>query len=82
MSKLPVTCASIFLTILPLAAQDNGIAVGKPKLFDNHTLTIMLNQLNSSLASASVVDPTSLGAALNLFQGAQTQSSATTLSGS
>jgi len=72
----------MFLAIIPMAAQDNGIAVGKPKVFDNRTLTIMLGQLNSSLASATVVDPTALAAALNLFQGLQTNSAVTTLNAS
>jgi hypothetical protein len=82
MRKLPVGCVSIFFAIMPLAAKDNGIAVGKPKLFDNRTLTIMLNQLSSTLANTSFVDPTGLAVALNLFQGLQSQSSVNTVNAS
>lgn len=55
-------------------AQDNGIAVGKPKIYDNRSLTIMLNQLNASLATTMFIDPASLAAALSYYQGTEVQS--------
>src|SRR5579863_3963806 len=85
----PTIC--LFFVALHLQAQDggsaavkqkdNGIAVGKPKIFDNRSLTIMLNQLSATLANTTFFDPNALAAALQFFQGAQSQSTSTTLSG-
>jgi len=41
----------------PDRGQDDDIAVGKPKIFDNRALTLMLQQLNQSLAQVQVVVP-------------------------
>jgi|GEM_PF-1213988 len=74
--------ASILLSVLALSsnAQGDGIAVGKPKVFDNRALTIMLEQLNQSLAQVQVVDQKSLAESLGLFQGSQTQEVSRSLS--
>jgi len=56
-----------------LAQQDNGIAVGKPKVFDNRTLTLMLESLNQSLSSVQVIDQKQLMQSLGLLQGYQSQ---------
>ena len=62
------------LTCFTALAQDNGIAAGRPKIYDNRSLTIMLNQLNASLANTMFIDPSSLAAALSFYQGSEVQS--------
>ena len=56
-----------------VAAQDNGITVGQPKVYDNQSLSIMLDQLNARLQQISVVDQQSLQKAFGLIQGSQQQ---------
>lgn len=64
----------------PNRGQGDGIAVGKPKIFDNRALTLMLEQLNQQLAQVQVVDQKSLAASLGVFQGSQTQEVSRSLS--
>jgi hypothetical protein len=49
----------------------NGISVGKPKVFDNRTLTLMLESLGQTLQSmqSQSIDVKSLAAALQTMQG-------------
>ncbi len=74
-------CNSLFSTLLlgnllllaqPMYSQ-NGISVGDPKVFDNRSLTLMLDTLNQQLQSMQVIDQTKLAAALGNTQGFQTQ---------
>ncbi|MFL6388902.1 MAG: hypothetical protein ACJ71U_15575 [Terriglobales bacterium] len=51
--------------------QDNGIAVGAPKVFDNRSLELMLEQFEQSLHAATFVDKGQLAGALGQFQGSQ-----------
>ncbi|HKV07906.1 MAG TPA: hypothetical protein VJ725_07215 [Thermoanaerobaculia bacterium] len=63
-----------FTSGLPLLAADltvNGISVGPPKLFDNRTLQIMLDQLNEQLQVVRVVDQQKLVDSLTKQQGAE-----------
>ena len=51
----------------------NGISVGQPKIYDNRTLTIMLESLGQTLQGMqSFVNPTTLAAALANLQGTRT----------
>lgn len=63
----------LFCAACAARAQNNGITVGQPKVYDNQTLTIMLDQLNARLQQLQVVDQQSLLKALGLFQGSQQQ---------
>jgi hypothetical protein len=49
----------------------NGISVGRPKVFDNRTLTLMLESLSATLQSnqTQFIDQKSVAAALGLLQG-------------
>lgn len=58
----------------------NGISVGRPKVFDNRTLTLMLESLSDSLRNLQFVDPKALAAAFNLVQGFQTTESTSSVS--
>jgi hypothetical protein len=49
--------------------QPNGISAGRPKVFDNRTLTLMLEALNDQLRNVQVIDQKTLSAALGLQQG-------------
>jgi hypothetical protein len=49
----------------------NGIAVGRPKVFDNRSLTIMLQQLSESLRTMQVIDAKTVSTALGNFQGSK-----------
>jgi len=53
------------------APASNGISVGKPKVFDNRTLTLMLESLSQTLQSmqSQFIDQKSLAAALANIQG-------------
>jgi hypothetical protein len=55
------------------ARSADGIAVGEPKLFDNRSLTLMLENLKQALAgiSGSTVDPKALKDSMELLQGYQ-----------
>ena len=72
---------SVIVTTFPASAQDNGIAVGAPKVFDNRTLTLLLDQFNNSLKNipSFVNQNNNLNSALTNFQGSQQKDSATTL---
>ena len=60
----------------------NGISVGAPKVFDNRSLTLMLEALNQTLESQqkAYVDQKSVLNALTNFQGLSTQEVSTNLS--
>jgi hypothetical protein len=60
----------------------NGIAVGKPKVFDNRTLTIMLESLSQALQSIQTqfVDQKSIASALGSFQGFRSSETSSGLS--
>ena len=67
--------AIVFLLGVPasLLAQGNGISVGQPKVYDNQSLMIMLEQLGARLNQVQVIDQQSLTKALGLVQGSQEQ---------
>ncbi len=54
-------------------AQSNGISVGQPKVYDNQSLTIMLDQLNARLGQVQAIDQPSLAKALGQTQGSEQQ---------
>ncbi len=58
----------------------NGIAVGRPKVFDNRTLTLMLDGLKQNLRSLQFLDQKSVASALDNFQGYRITDSATSTS--
>jgi hypothetical protein len=49
----------------------NGISVGSPKVFDNRSLSIMLDQLNAQLQSVQTIDASKINGALGNQQGAE-----------
>jgi hypothetical protein len=53
------------------SAQDSGIAVGAPKVYDNRSLELMLEQFEQSLRIASLVDKSQLTGAIGQFQGSE-----------
>ncbi len=57
----------------------NGIGVSEPKVFDNRSLMIMLEELDRQLQSIRVIDQTTLNANLGLAQGAQSRDVARSL---
>jgi hypothetical protein len=48
---------------------DNGIHVGKPKVYDSRELTLMLDNFSSQLRGTNFVDPKALSTALGNVQG-------------
>jgi hypothetical protein len=54
----------------------NGISVGKPKVFDSRSLSIMLEQLSEQLRTVQVVDAQKLAAALGNQQGSEAHNTA------
>lgn len=52
---------------------DDGIGVGDPKIYDNRSLLIMLDQLTQTLSSAQFIDQKALAGALGMQQGFQSQ---------
>jgi hypothetical protein len=58
----------------------NGISVGRPKVFDNRTLTLMLESLSDNLRNLQFVDPKTLAAAFSLVQGFQSTESTSNIS--
>jgi hypothetical protein len=63
------------------AAQvSNGISVGRPKVFDNRTLTLMLESLSNSLQNIQFVNRDSLAAAFNFLQGSRSSETVSNLS--
>jgi hypothetical protein len=67
--------AFIVLLSLPAQthAQSNGISVGQPKVYDNQSLTIMLDQLSTRLDQVQAIDQQSLVKALGQTQGSEQQ---------
>ena len=59
---------------------ENGISVGQPKIFDNRTLTLMLETMSETLRNLQVIDQDPLKKALGLLQGAQITDVARSLS--
>ncbi|MCL4177965.1 MAG: hypothetical protein KJ072_09505 [Verrucomicrobia bacterium] len=53
------------------AVAGNGIAVGRPKVFDNRSLVLMLEQLDATLARVTVVDQVKMAQNIGLLQGMQ-----------
>jgi hypothetical protein len=64
----------------PPETLQNGITVDCPKVFDNRTLTLMLETLSESLRKVQFIDQQTLASALQLIQGFQTKEVATNLS--
>ena len=62
-----------------LDSTGNGISVGRPKVFDNRALTIMLEEWQSALRNIQLVDQTKLAAAFGLLQGSSTREVASNL---
>ena len=62
---------SFVASVVPLVvqAQDNGIHVGAPKVYDARALQLMMDDLEKSLQKTSFVDPKALAAALGNVQG-------------
>jgi hypothetical protein len=62
--------------------QPNGISVGRPKVFDNRTLTLMLESLNDSLRTVqnSFINKETLAAAFSFLQGYQARETSRSLS--
>ena len=54
-----------------LNGYDNGIAVGRPKIYDNRSLEIMLQSLNASLQSLQFVNQSTVAGALGVLQGTE-----------
>ena len=55
----------------PVNGVDNGISVGRPKIFDNRSLQIMLDSFNASLQNAQFFNQATLNAAFGLLQGSE-----------
>jgi hypothetical protein len=66
-----LACFFFFASPSLLLAQGNGITVGQPKVYDNQSLTIMLDELNARLNQVKAIDPQALAKALRLTQGSQ-----------
>ncbi len=62
-----------FLLTAPITAQD--IHVGKPKVFDHRTLTLMLEELNGQLARTTALDQAKIAAASGALQGMELRES-------
>jgi hypothetical protein len=52
---------------------ENGISIGRAKVFDNRTLSLLLENLSDSLKGLQVIDQDPLKKALGLLQGSQTR---------
>jgi hypothetical protein len=68
------------MTVLsPLVQGQNqqGIYVGKPKVFDSRTLNLMLEDLSAQLGRITVLDQTKLAAAMGTLQGMESRETAT-----
>jgi hypothetical protein len=81
-SRFLLLLAILVAVPLSLSAQGNGISVGQPKLYDNQSLMIMLDQLNAQLSQVTVINQQSLANALGLIQGSQEQDFATSFNAS
>lgn len=81
---------SVILSLLwlPVAtgAQDlgtdstNGISVGYPKVFDNRSLSIMLDQLKAQLQSVQTIDASKINGAIGNQQGAESHTQSLSVS--
>ncbi len=80
--SFPLFWVTILLLCLPRAdAQEApGITVGAPKAFDNRTLNLMLERLNTQLAGINVIDQKSLAQAIGAVQGSSAQDTSSSLS--
>lgn len=60
--------------------RETGITVGRPKQFDERTLTLLLQSLEDQLAKSQFPDPTALYSATGRFGGATASTTSTALS--
>jgi hypothetical protein len=70
-----VVFAMTFGCAIVASAQEqasNGISVGRPKVYDNRSLTIMLEALGQTLQGVQFVNQTTVAAAIPNLQGTQT----------
>jgi len=69
------SCIAVLLIRLTIGAgfAQNGIDVGKAKVYDNRALTLMLDTLGDQLRQVQVVNQGSLASALGVLQGYQSQ---------
>lgn len=72
-SFIRIVLALTFAAASPALADktSNGISVGRPKLFDNRSLYIMLEQLNDQLQRLKTIDQEKLVQALAFQQGSE-----------
>jgi hypothetical protein len=73
-SASPLTTTTGFLYHIENPYAGNGIAVGSPKVFDNRSLALMLEQLDRSLERLNAIDEAKILAQLGLLQGQQSSS--------
>lgn len=74
--SVPIAVLAVFVVLTGptiATAQDNGIAVSRPKVYDNQSLAILLDQLETRLHDISVVDQTSIQKSFGLVQGSEEQ---------
>lgn len=82
-SLLQTISAIAVVAILSLPSsgqQQNGIAVSEPKVFDNRSLVIMMENLNDSLRGIQFVDQKSLAALFGLLQGSSSRETVSSFS--
>jgi len=72
-SPLAQTQATPDQTSRPRPIGENGITVGRAKVFDNRTLTLLLENLSETLKGLQVIDQDPLKKAIGLLQGSQTR---------
>jgi hypothetical protein len=73
-TQRPLLAVILLLSLPALTyAQSNGITIGQPKVYDNQSLTIMLDQLNARLGQVQAIDQQSLVKALGQTQGSEQQ---------
>jgi hypothetical protein len=58
----------------------NGISVGSPKVFDNRSLSIMLDQLSAQLQSIKTIDASKVNGAVGNQQGAESHTQSLSVS--
>ncbi len=73
MWRTAVLAAGAFLSAISQSRAEDGIAVGRPKVYDNRSLLLMLDQFSQSLNTVQFVDQKSLAKALGVQQGFQSQ---------
>lgn len=64
----------------PNSVKENGITIGKPKQFDERTLTLMLRDLEERLVKSQFPDPSNLYSSVGRFAGATANTSSMALS--